>query len=34
MSPGTVLSVPRGTPYQLDAASSRVSFLVVRVEGQ
>ena len=31
MSPGSLLSVPRGVPYQIVAAGSKVEFLVIRV---
>jgi len=34
LSPGTVISVPRGRPYQFAAKHSEVSFLVVRVLGK
>jgi len=34
LSPGTVISVPRGRPYQFAAEHSEVSFLVVRVTGK
>ncbi|HEY4356820.1 MAG TPA: hypothetical protein VGN16_13805 [Acidobacteriaceae bacterium] len=31
MQPGSVISVPRGTPYRMEAEKSRVEFLVVRI---
>lgn len=31
MQPGAVISVPRGTPYRMEAGDSRVEFLVVRI---
>jgi len=31
MQPGSVISVPRGTPYRMEAENSRVEFLVVRI---
>jgi mannose-6-phosphate isomerase-like protein (cupin superfamily) len=34
MLPGTVVSIPRGVPYQLQARATKAEFLVVRVEGQ
>ena len=34
LAPGSVVSVPRGTPYQFAAPASRISFLVVRIEGR
>jgi mannose-6-phosphate isomerase-like protein (cupin superfamily) len=34
MTPGAVISIPRGIPYQLRAVGTRVEFLVVRVEGR
>jgi mannose-6-phosphate isomerase-like protein (cupin superfamily) len=32
MSPGTVVSIPRGVPYRMQAPDSEVEFLVVRVK--
>ena len=34
MVAGTVISVPRGVPYQLHAEKTRVEFMVVRIAGQ
>lgn len=34
MLPGTVVSIPRGVPYQLQARATKAEFLVVRVEGR
>ena len=34
MAPGTVISIPRGVPYQLRAEKTRVEFIVVRIAGQ
>jgi hypothetical protein len=32
MAPGTLVSIPRGVPYRMQAPSSTVEFLVVRVK--
>jgi len=34
LATGAVVSIPRNTPYQLRAPSSRISFVVVRIKGQ
>ena len=33
MVPGTVISVPRGVPYQLRAEKTHVEFMVVKSRG-